>query len=583
MATKTKTKPTEVDTNPGELMMIRLESLIPADDNVRSRGRIDPTSPEILEMAITMKSVGVLEPLLVEPHPDEDGSFRIKAGERRYVAAGVAGLEEVPCLNKAVDEITRQSIFNVENMQRETLSPIEQARSFNQLAKAGVAQRDIGKQVGVSQGHVSKTLGLLKLPEKAQEWVETGELTQELAFDMAKLPPTVAKDLCEKGLPRDCQITNARIEMEREARIASARRQIVAEGLTATEKHPETFWSPELIKEGELTSVAVGSFHGTLSHVDREAHATEPCHVVFITRDGHLLPACTDPGRHPRPVEAAEDANDEFGGTRPALQVRDVTPPTATELAQKACEESLLPAYRTAVTAELDSDDVISFVATALFRDQDPHGTAQSAIKMLELAETTGDPLGDLATMADESMNEAAQAMTAFAIRSYHEDLMWIIETAVNGTPLDVIEDQDRAGVANARRLLDFLRVVVPDAAVGTLEEIVTDFAVDDIVEAEIVEDEDELTGGNDEVEVVQPDVVPDLDEETEVDETSPDEPEVVQSGEPPTVEINKAGSKFYRVCSACGPLTGFNTNEEAAQTRVADHLRDEHGIDVAA
>ena len=136
MAAKTKAAAT-AQTELGDYQLIPLESIIPAEDNPRDPARLDPTSPEILSMAISMKEVGVLEPLLVEPHPFEDRSYRIKAGGRRHVAAGVAGLSHAPCIIQAVSEEVRQTIFVVENVHREGLGPIEQARASSRWPTRG--------------------------------------------------------------------------------------------------------------------------------------------------------------------------------------------------------------------------------------------------------------------------------------------------------------------------------------------------------------------------------------------------------------------------------------------------------------
>ena len=138
------------------------------------RERFDPQAEEAL--AASVRERGVLQPILVTP--DERGGYRIVAGERRWRAARAAGLETIPALVKKVDARDMVELALVENLQREDLNPIEQARGYRELAETfGLAHAEIGERVGRDRSTVANTLRLLELPREVQELVERGELS----------------------------------------------------------------------------------------------------------------------------------------------------------------------------------------------------------------------------------------------------------------------------------------------------------------------------------------------------------------------------------------------------------------------
>src|SRR5262245_8363810 len=108
------------------------------------------------ELAHAIRSVGILSPLLVEDHPD-DGLVLI-AGHRRLAAARLAGCKAVPVriIPGPIDPIERLSIMLVENIQREDLPPLDEARAYLQLRDNGLSQREISARVGRTQPHISR-------------------------------------------------------------------------------------------------------------------------------------------------------------------------------------------------------------------------------------------------------------------------------------------------------------------------------------------------------------------------------------------------------------------------------------------
>lgn len=133
--------------------------------------------PEALEeLAASIRSKGVLQPILVEPR--EDGSYTIVAGERRYRAALLAGLTRVPAIIRTFTEQERLEIALIENLQREDLTPIEEAKAYRTLMEtSGLSQEELAERIGKNRSTIANTLRLLKLPEDMQEAIHSGSLS----------------------------------------------------------------------------------------------------------------------------------------------------------------------------------------------------------------------------------------------------------------------------------------------------------------------------------------------------------------------------------------------------------------------
>ena len=145
-------------------------------------GELDPNPDQprqsfdqesIGQLADSIRDQGVLQPLLVVPA--SGGRYRIIAGERRYRASRVAGLETVPCIVKDIDVIRQMEIALIENLQREDLNPMEAARGIQALMKqCGYTQEKVSARLGKSRPAVANLLRLLSLPEEVTEMVRDG-------------------------------------------------------------------------------------------------------------------------------------------------------------------------------------------------------------------------------------------------------------------------------------------------------------------------------------------------------------------------------------------------------------------------
>ncbi len=145
-------------------------------------GELDPNPDQprqsfdqesIAQLADSIRDQGVLQPLLVVPA--SGGRYRIIAGERRYRASRMAGLETVPCIVKDIDVIRQMEIALIENLQREDLNPMEAARGIQALMKqCGYTQEKVSARLGKSRPAVANLLRLLSLPEEVTEMVRDG-------------------------------------------------------------------------------------------------------------------------------------------------------------------------------------------------------------------------------------------------------------------------------------------------------------------------------------------------------------------------------------------------------------------------
>lgn len=128
-------------------------------------------------LAASIEASGVVQPLLVRPLPD--GSYELVAGERRWRAAQQAGVEKVPAVVREQAEAERLQAALIENMVREDLNPVEEAKACAALVEElGLTKEELAKRVGRSRPAVSNLIRLLELPDEALELLETGELSE---------------------------------------------------------------------------------------------------------------------------------------------------------------------------------------------------------------------------------------------------------------------------------------------------------------------------------------------------------------------------------------------------------------------
>ncbi|HEY6731794.1 MAG TPA: ParB/RepB/Spo0J family partition protein [Solirubrobacterales bacterium] len=160
-------------TDAGELRELPVELIKPNPSQPRTK--FDPEA--LAALAASIEASGVVQPLLVRPLPD--GSYELVAGERRWRAAQQAGIPKVPAVVRDQAEAERLQAALIENMVREDLNPVEEAKACAALVEElGLTKEELAKRVGRSRPAVSNLIRLLELPDEALEMLETGDLSE---------------------------------------------------------------------------------------------------------------------------------------------------------------------------------------------------------------------------------------------------------------------------------------------------------------------------------------------------------------------------------------------------------------------
>lgn len=156
-----------------EIVTLDIDALQP---NIHQpRHHFDQTALE--ELAASIKTQGLIQPVLVRPL-SLPGQYELVAGERRWRASRMAGLETIACIVRRMDDYESMAIALIENLQREDLNPIEEARALGQIKEHfQLTQEELADKIGKSRPAVTNSLRLLKLPEKLQNLLEINTLS----------------------------------------------------------------------------------------------------------------------------------------------------------------------------------------------------------------------------------------------------------------------------------------------------------------------------------------------------------------------------------------------------------------------
>ena len=184
----------------GALLSVPIEHLAPQANQPRQHF----DEAEIESLAASIREKGVVQPLVVRPHPGDGGEegtpYQIVAGERRWRAAQRAGLHELPAVVRSLSDSESIEIALVENLQRRDLNPLEEATAYRRLIREfDHRQEDVATALGKSRSHVANTVRLLDLPDKLKALVGDGTLSAGhgrallAAADPAALSDTVVR------------------------------------------------------------------------------------------------------------------------------------------------------------------------------------------------------------------------------------------------------------------------------------------------------------------------------------------------------------------------------------------------------
>ena len=193
----------DAQTTDGELQTLSVDALKPG--KYQPRTRMDPGSLE--ELAASIKSQGVMQPILVRPVGSlfDAQRYEIIAGERRWRASRIAGLEAVPCLVREIPDEAALAMSLIENIQREDLNPLEEAAGIQRLVdEFGLTHQQAADAVGRSRPTASNLLRLLQLAQPVQELLMAGDIDMGHARALLPLPGAtqvgLANVIAAKGL-----------------------------------------------------------------------------------------------------------------------------------------------------------------------------------------------------------------------------------------------------------------------------------------------------------------------------------------------------------------------------------------------
>lgn len=196
------------------------------------RSDFDPAELESLAESIRVQ--GVLQPILVRPNPTAPERFQIVAGERRFRAAMQAGLNEIPAIQRDLDDSDTAVLALVENLQRQDLNAVEEAEGYQRLlTEFGLTHEALGYAVSKSRAHIGNTIRLLRLPEPVLRDVRSGALSSGHARALINAPNPEA--LAEQISKRGMSVRQAEMMVTKAVAARGTPRPVTAKSLDTTD------------------------------------------------------------------------------------------------------------------------------------------------------------------------------------------------------------------------------------------------------------------------------------------------------------------------------------------------------------
>ena len=212
-------------------MIVPIERVSPNPDQPRRRF----AEQDLDDLANSLREKGIIQPLIVREYPENSNTYQIVAGERRWRAAQMANLHEVPVLIRSYDDTEVLEIAIIENIQRADLNPVEEAAGYRQLMdKFGHTQEKLAEALGKSRSHIANLMRLLSLPDGVREMLTDGRLTSghARALITADDPLALARKVVAEGL-------SVR-QTERLAKGSNPAKKAKSSSATTTEKDADT-------------------------------------------------------------------------------------------------------------------------------------------------------------------------------------------------------------------------------------------------------------------------------------------------------------------------------------------------------
>ena len=159
---------------------------------------------KIAELATSIKENGLIQPLIVRKY---NRNYQIIAGERRYRACKLAGLKTVPCIIKDIDDKQMDTYAIIENIQREDLTPIEEANAYKTLIDTyGMSQTELANKVGKKQSTIANKLRLLKLSDEVKDALKSKQITERHALAMLSLQPEKQEEVLHEVIDKSLNV-----------------------------------------------------------------------------------------------------------------------------------------------------------------------------------------------------------------------------------------------------------------------------------------------------------------------------------------------------------------------------------------
>jgi ParB family chromosome partitioning protein len=357
------------------------------------------------QFVASIRTHGVIQPLLVTPHPDTEGAYHLVAGHRRLAAATKLGHATVPALVRDLSDQEKLELALVDNLQRQDLSILDEAVAMTRLCELGMSAPALARRIGRSAGYVRDRLRLMELPVSARRLVDDDTITIEAGLALVALVDhpdaldAVVGEIRSGYANVEWMVSQALRQLEADALVAQGRAKAEAKGLRVVEHegyHPSGY-------------VEVGTYGGL--DVDAKAHAKEPCHAVVIgPRDGKAVPVCTDKKRHSRKGGSAVKTTAK-AGTDEATRAENAARKEATQHRRDFVDA--------VVAGRISKADVLALVLPNYL--DDANSNEQAAIAKLLGIEATGEDRDDrwgeaLRAYVAESEAARLRACLAFSL-----------------------------------------------------------------------------------------------------------------------------------------------------------------------
>lgn len=196
-----RAKGVEEDNN-RTIFLCGIDKIVPSRFQPRERFTLE----KLEELASSIKQKGVLQPIIVRKSSDQEDKYEIVAGERRWKAAQIAGLKEVPVIVRELSDKEAIEMALVENLQRDDLNPIEEAKAYKWLIESfNYTQNILAERIGKDRSTIANRLRLLSLPDKIKEYLLEGKISEGhartlLALEDKELMIEVADDIIKNQL-----------------------------------------------------------------------------------------------------------------------------------------------------------------------------------------------------------------------------------------------------------------------------------------------------------------------------------------------------------------------------------------------